>query len=217
MTLPLEPFEIRILGALIEKEHTTPEYYPMTLRALTAACNQKSNRHPVLQLSEDEVSRTLDELRKKRLVTLVHEHRSRVPKFEHRFAEALEVDRQETAILMELMLRGPQTLAELKARGSRIYPFSAMIQVEAAMERLMSRNPQAMATDLPRQKGQKEPRYAHLLGGEPPIQESPTEVPDVQATQSSDRMAELELEIRALRQELDALKQEFESFKTQFD
>ncbi len=217
MTVPLEPFEMRVLGALIEKEHTTPEYYPMTLKALVAACNQKSNRQPVLQLSENEVLRTLDELRKKRLATRVHMQGNRVPKFEHRLAETFEVDRQETAILMELMLRGPQTLAELKTRGSRIYPFSRMIQVEAAMERLMSRTPQAMAAKLPRQKDQKEPRYAHLLAGEPLIEELPAEPPLIQPTESSDPMGKMELEIQEMRQELAELKQQFQAFKAQFD
>ena len=156
--------EIRVLGCLIEKEMTTPDYYPLTLNALTNACNQKSNRDPVVDLEETDVVRALDALRMKGLAMQAHGEGSRVPKYRHSLAEKLFLEPEELAILCELFLRGPQTVGELRGRAGRMHDFEDLAQVEAVLQELMERQP-PMAAKLPRQPGRKEHRYAHLLGG----------------------------------------------------
>src|SRR5512135_2764118 len=159
--------EVRVLGCLIEKELATPEYYPLTLNALTAACNQKSNRDPVMQLEETEVVRALDALRFKQLVLLSSEG-GRVPKYRHILTEKFRLSGAELALLCELMVRGPQTAGELRSRAERMHPFAGPAAVEEALEELLARNP-PLVTWLPRQPGRKEQRYAHLFAGVPEV------------------------------------------------
>src|SRR5262245_13677366 len=161
MQLALTPVEARVLGALIEKEITTPEYYPLSLNALTNACNQKSNREPAMQLVEEEIQRALQHLESQSLVRSIAE--SRATKFEHRLQEVFNFYRPEAAIVCELLLRGPQTPGELRARAARMHPFADLESVHSALERLGKREP-PLVTLLPRQPGTKEARYAHLLG-----------------------------------------------------
>lgn len=211
--------EIRVLACLVEKEWTTPEYYPLTLRALVGACNQKSNRYPVMDLTEADVQECLNALRKEKLVARVEEHRSRVPKFAHKFSETLELDQQQTAILTELMLRGPQTMGEIKARASRMYPFERMIQVESAIRNLSQREQGPLVVQLPRGPGQKEYRYAHLLGEAVDASTAAAASDDEREPLTSEPrggLQELASEVAELRQQLRDLQQAFESFRDQF-
>src|SRR5258707_6989502 len=160
----LSEVEARVLGALIEKELTTPEYYPLSLNALVNACNQKSNRDPAMNLAEDEVYAALSMLREKGLSTTLSN--SRVPKYGHRFTDKLNLGRRESAVICELMLSGPQTLGELRSRSERMHPFSDLEEVEAVIRHLTE---EGMATRLDRLPGTKETRYAHLFSGEPVI------------------------------------------------
>src|SRR5436190_23424347 len=168
MQLTLTPIEARILGALIEKEITTPEYYPLSLNALANACNQKSNRDPVLHLEENEVRRALNHLESQSLVRSVSASDSRVTKFEHRLQDAFNFYRPEIAVICELLLRGPQTPGELRTRASRMHPFEDLESVQSALQRLSKREP-PLVTVLPRQVGTKEARYAHLMGEASPV------------------------------------------------
>src|SRR6201998_1471475 len=179
MQLTLTAIEARVLGALIEKEITTPEYYPLSLNALTNACNQKSNRDPVLHVEESRVTKALHHLNGHPLVRSVSSTDSRVTKFEHRLQDAFNFYRPEVAIICELLLRGPQTPGELRTRASRMHAFEDLQSVHSALSRLEKREP-PLVTILPRQPGTKEARYAHLLGDssppasyEPPNDESP--------------------------------------------
>jgi uncharacterized protein len=165
MQLELTALEGRILGALVEKEITTPEYYPLTLNALVAACNQKNNREPVMQLSAEEVARGVATLQyDKKLVGSYSGAGSRAVKYVHRLAETVGVDAAELAILCELLLRGPQTPGELRTRASRMHPFASPAEVKAALDGLAARQPDAYVVELPRQPGCKENRFAHAFG-----------------------------------------------------
>src|SRR5262249_775270 len=164
MLLTLTPVEARVLGALIEKEITTPEYYPLSLNALINACNQKSNRDPVMQLEEEKVRKTFNHLESQALVRSIAE--SRATKFAHRLQDAFNFYRPEVAIICELLLRGPQTPGELRSRASRLHPFEDLDSVHSALQRLSKREPPLVAV-LPRQPGTKEARYAHLCGETP--------------------------------------------------
>ena len=223
MQLTLTPIEARILGALIEKEITTPEYYPLSLNALTNACNQKSNRDPAMHLEESEIRKTLNRLEYQSLVRSVSSSDSRVTKFEHRLQDAFNFYRPEIAILCELLLRGPQTPGELRTRTDRLYPFDDIEAVHSALRLLMNREPPVVKV-LARQPGTKESRYAHLLSGD--VQESTA--PSVQigvfpdlvkppfSSTDSQRLAQLEEEVTALRSELADLKQQLALFQKQF-
>src|SRR5712691_11127655 len=160
MDLLLHPVEVRVLGALLEKEITTPEYYPLSLNALLNACNQKSNRDPMVNFDETTLQHALQSLRDKGLLLTITGAGSRVPKYGHRISEKLNLGRRELAILCELMLRGPQTLGELRTHADRMHPFEDLAQVESVIERLSE-----LITRLPRRTGEKEARYAHLLSG----------------------------------------------------
>src|SRR5256712_3725395 len=161
----LNDTEVRVLGALIEKEITTPDYYPLSLNALMTACNQSSNRNPVVHFDEDTVARAADSLREKKLVHLIDRSESRVSKYRHVLYEAMSLSRPAIAVMCVLMLRGPQTVGEIRTRTNRLYDFSSLEQVETTLNSLMSGEP-LLALRLPRQSGQKEVRYAHLLSGE---------------------------------------------------
>ena len=213
MDLRLDANEVRVLGSLLEKEITTPEYYPLSLNALINACNQKSNRDPVVHFEEDTVEDTLQTLRDKGLLLNVTGAGSRVPKYGHRLAEKLNLGRRELAILCELMLRGPQTLGELRTRAERMHSFDDLAEVESVLEHIPE-----LVTKLPRRPGEKEARYAQLLSGPPETAVAePEQVFDAVPSPRADRMAALETEVAQLRSELEDLKQQFARFRMQFE
>ncbi|MCA1558360.1 MAG: YceH family protein, partial [Acidobacteria bacterium] len=157
----LDEVEVRVLGALVEKQITTPEYYPLTLNALALACNQKSNRHPVVNYDEETVSHAVETLRAKNLVYVFYGSTSRVPKYKHMMGEIFELTAQELALMCVLMLRGPQTVGELRGRTDRLYDFNGLDEIEETLSSLTGKEPQSLVSKLPRQPGQKEVRYAH--------------------------------------------------------
>jgi len=213
----LSDVEVRVLGALVEKDITTPDYYPLSLNALVNACNQKNNREPVMALGEEAVRAALDSLQRQRLAGPASGADSRVTKYEHRLQEVFNFDRRETAILCVLMLRGAQTPGELRGRTERMYRFEELEDVVATLERLSQRDP-PLAAILPRQPGTKESRYAHLLSG---AVEGATLVPHVADAESrsgeGDRMARLEEEVKALRGELTEVQRQLGEFRKQFE
>lgn len=215
MEIELTPLEARVLGAFIEKEMTTPDYYPLSPNALTNACNQKSNRNPVMQLAEEDVIETVEELRKKGLAMQSQDAGSRVIKFRHTLRERLYLDDHELAILAELLLRGAQTPGELRSRADRMSRFSDLAKVDQVMQELMDKE-QPMVIKLARQAGRKEQRYMHLLCGPVSIDENEPAVQVIQTAQSRS-IAELEEEIERLKSELSAFRQEFKLFREQFD
>jgi len=215
----LNDTEVRVLGALVEKELATPEYYPLTLNALTTACNQKSNREPVLNLDETDVVRALDSLKFKQLALLSAEG-GRVPKYRHTLAEKLRLSPAELAVLAELLLRGPQTVGELRTRADRMHPFPDLASVEAVLEELQARTPPLVAR-LPRQPGRKEARHAHLFAGVPEETQDdaspPPEPARLRVAAENDRIALLEEEIAALRAEVAELRRMMKEFAAQFE
>ncbi|HKT23618.1 MAG TPA: YceH family protein [Terriglobales bacterium] len=214
MEIHLTAVEARVLGSLIEKDITTPDYYPLSLNALVNACNQKNNRDPVMNLDENAVRDALAGLQDQRLAGPARGADSRVAKYEHRLQEALNLTRGETALLCVLLLRGPQTPGELRGRTERMFRFEHLDDVEATLHRLMERDP-PLVTMLQRQAGTKESRYAHLLSGQP--QEAPTTpVGVLPSSTDNDRIGRLEAEVSELRRELHELRQEFGEFKKQF-
>lgn len=218
MALLLHPIEVRVLGCLIEKEITTPEYYPLTLNSLTLACNQKSNRDPVVNFEEDTVRAALESLRDKRLVNERTGAGSRVPKYLHRVTEVFNLGRRETALMCELMVRGPQTTGELRSRSERMHSFTDIEEVERCLEGLMQFEPQPLVTRLARQHGTKEARYAHLLSGEPAVSDvPPTAEPAAPRVNGADRIAALEAEVELLRDRLDKMEQQFADFRRAFE
>jgi uncharacterized protein YceH (UPF0502 family) len=225
MNVLLNEVECRVLGSLIEKEITTPEYYPLSLNALVNACNQKSNRDPVMNLDEAAVRQALHSLDGQSLVRYVSASDSRVTKYEHRLQEAFNFYRHEVAILCVLLLRGPQTPGELRTRAERMHPFEDLGAVQSSLQHLMKREP-PLAKVLPRHRGTKESRYAHLLSGDVESFEPESEVEASTATSSVDgeRIVLLEKEVAALRhnvadfeKEIADLRQQFSQFKKQFE
>jgi uncharacterized protein YceH (UPF0502 family) len=221
MAAMLDEVEVRVLGSLVEKQITTPEYYPLTLNALVLACNQKSNRHPVLNFDEETVSRAIESLRGKNLVYVFYGSTSRVPKYKHMMGEIFELSPRELALMCVLMLRGPQTVGELRGRTDRLYDFSGLEEVEETLKLLSGKEPQPLVTGLPRQPGQKEVRYAHLLSGEVNVDDNSereqAESEEVSRPVRTDRLKDLEREVETLRATVNSLRQEFEDFKKQFD
>ncbi len=215
--IPVNETEARILGALIEKELTTPEYYPLTLNSLTNACNQKSNRDPVMALEEVDIVRGLDKLRMKGFARLSGEG-GRVPKYCHCLGEKLAPP--ELAVIAELLLRGPQTLGELRTRSERMSPFTDIAAVEEVLADLQKYEVQLVAL-LPRQPGQKEHRYAHLLSGEPQHpqseRQSTPEPARLKVMAEDERITALESEVAALREEVASLRGIVAEFKAQFE
>ncbi|HZH91812.1 MAG TPA: YceH family protein [Pyrinomonadaceae bacterium] len=216
--LILSAEEVRVVGALIEKQVTTPEYYPLTLNALRQACNQLSNREPVVTFDERTVVWALESLRDRKLVRVVTTADGRVPKYRHVLDEALGLKSPEMAVMCVLMLRGAQTVGEIRTRTERLYPFSALSFVETTLEDLMGREV-PLVVKLPRQTGRKEPRYAHLLAGE--VQVAETEgaeaVAPTEARGEMGRVARLEEELKSVRAELAELREQFGEFKKQFE
>jgi len=211
----LSHVEARVLGALIEKDITTPDYYPLSLNALINACNQKSNRDPVMNLGENVVRDALLSLSEKGLAGRVSSADSRVPKYEHRLQEAFNLPRAETAVLCVLLLRGPQTPGELRGRTERMHRFEELSDVHSALQRLIQRD-SPLVQMLPRQPGTKETRYVHLLSGEMEIAELPAQEPGV-ASADGDRIALLETELGGLKAELAELKKDFREFQKRFE
>lgn len=218
MTTILNNIEARVLGSLIEKQVTTPEYYPLTLNSLTLACNQKNNRNPVTALTEVEVTQALETLREKNLAYVYYGSTSRVPKYKHVATEVLHLSQAELGLICVLLLRGPQTTGELKDRAARFYEFSSLEEVEQTLNALASRDTEPLVVRLPRQPGQKEARYAHLLSGEINIDElAETMEPERKKHAAGDRISELEQQVEALRTEVEGLRAQFENFKKQFE
>lgn len=206
----LSDIETRVLGALVEKQISTPEYYPLTLNALTLACNQKNNRHPVTAYGENEVAQAVETLREKNLVYVFYGSTSRVPKFKHVMPEVLHLNAAETALMCVLMLRGPQTPGELRGNAARLYEFSGLDEVEQTLNGLITHEPENLVARLPRQAGQKEVRFGHLLSGEISVE------PVVEVERPAPRQS-LEQRIEALAGEVETLKAQFEEFKKQFE
>ncbi|HEX5434160.1 MAG TPA: YceH family protein [Candidatus Angelobacter sp.] len=216
METVLSPVEARVLGALVEKDITTPDYYPLSLNALVNACNQKNNRDPVMSLDENTVRDALHSLQEKRLAGPAGGADSRVTKYEHRIQEVFNFTRAETAIMDVLLLRGPQTPGELRGRTERMYRFEELSDVQSTLQKLMQREP-PLVKMLPRQAGTKESRYAHLLSGDVEGYIAPPEMPSAQSAPDNERVARLETELVELRREVADLKQQMENFRKQFE
>jgi hypothetical protein len=215
--------EARVLGSLVEKSVTTPEYYPLSLNALRNACNQKSSREPVVDYGEPAVARALEGLREKHLVWFVDSADSRVQKYRHRFAEAFDLPGEAMAVLDILLLRGPQTPGELRGRSERLHRFAEVDEVEAALQALSRREEAPLVVRLPRQPGRKEHRWMHTLCGvsEGAVEE---ELPAARQSPAFDqvrsdreRMAVLETELQSLKEEVQALREELKGFRRQFE
>jgi uncharacterized protein YceH (UPF0502 family) len=215
--------EVRVLGSLVEKSVTTPDHYPLSLNALVTACNQRSNREPVVNYTEEQVVLALDSLRERHLAWECAGASARVRKYSHQMAETLDLSPAETAVLCLLMLRGPQTVGELKGRTARLHAFADLAEVAATLESLANRESDPLTRMLPRQAGRRESRYCHLLSGEPALpaaDELPVAPPEparVAVEQAEQAHRELTAEVAALRAELDALRAEFDTFRSQFD
>ena len=214
----LTEIETRVLGSLIEKDITTPDYYPLSLNALVNACNQKNNREPVMTLDENSVRDALATLQEKRLAGPASGADSRVTKFEHRLQEVYNFDRREIAVLCVLLLRGPQTPGELRGRTERMYHFDALEDVVSTLDRLAQRQP-SLAAVLPRQPGTKESRYMHLFSGEAPALDVERTLPPATPTTTStgERITNLEEEVARLRTELSEVQQQLATFRKQFE
>lgn len=210
--------EARILGSLVEKQLTTPEYYPLTLNALVNACNQKNNREPVMSLGESAVSTSVEHLRDRNLIYVFYGSTSRVPKYKHMLPSVYELEPSETAVMAVLLLRGPQTLGELRTRTERMHEFQGLGEVQETLDGL-SRRDEPLVVKLPVLPGQKEARFAHTLSGEIDIEALAAAHPTrtAAAGASADRIAKLEEEVTALREEVESLKSTFDEFRKQFE
>jgi uncharacterized protein YceH (UPF0502 family) len=217
MDFVLDEIEARVVGALLEKDITTPDYYPLSLNALTNACNQKNNRDPVMNLAEDSIRKALRTLNEKGLAGSAGGADSRVPKYEHRLQEAFNFTRPELAIICVLLLRGPQTPGELRGRTDRMYRFEELGDVLATLDRLMKREP-PLVKMLSRQPGTKESRYTQLFSGDVAGWEPGPETHASSRTSSeAESVRRLESEVAALRSELAELRKQMEDFRKQFE
>jgi len=217
MPIVLDQIEARVLGSLVEKQLTTPEYYPLTLNSLNSACNQKSNREPVMVLTETEVLAATDSLREKNLVYTFHGSTSRTVKYKHVMPSVFELKPPAVALITLLLLRGPQTVGELRGRSERLYEFSGLDEVQETLDEL-TRREEPLVVKLERQPGQKDARYAHLLSGEIDVASLPASRERATgATTSIDRIDKLEEEVAALRTELDEFRATFGEFRKQFE
>jgi uncharacterized protein YceH (UPF0502 family) len=213
MNNPLDAVAVRVVGSLIEKEITTPDNYPLTLNSLVAACNQTSNRDPVLSLDDATVSKSLDELARRSLVRGVHRSDSRAKRWRQAMSETLNLHPAETAVMCVLMLRGAQTAGEIRTRTARLFEFASLEHLEVTLQALITLTTPLVA-QLPRRPGQKEVRYAHLLSGEPPVEA--TETPPSADTREPDRVEALERTVDSLRAELAELRAQFQEFRREF-
>ncbi len=218
MSNKLSETEARILAVLIEKQLTTPEYYPLTLNALVAACNQKTNREPVVSFDEQTVQKSVDDLREKNIVYVFYGSTSRVPKYKHILPDVFELSPPQTAVLCVLMLRGAQTLGELRERTNRLYEFSGLGEVNETLDGLMRRD-EPLVAKLERQPGQKEVRFAHLLSGEIPAASANVSVENLVSKRQTEneRIEKLEQQVESLQNETAELRRMFEDFKKQFE
>lgn len=214
MDILLNDVEVRVLGSLMEKSMTTPEYYPLSLNALTNACNQKSNRQPVVAFDEKTVVRALDSLKEKQLVVLSAS--SRVPKYAEILTNTRKLVTREAALLMVLLLRGPQTVGELRGRTERVYRFDDLAEVEATLDEMCGIG---YVTKLPRMAGRKESRYAHLLSGDVQAEEElpQPEPAALEVKAENERFGALEQELQQLRNEFNELLADFQKFKREFE
>lgn len=216
MDILLNDREMRVLGCLMEKEMATPDYYPLSLKALTNACNQKSNRTPVVSYGEEAVVAALDELREKKMVR--QSNLSRVPKYEQIFSRELNLVVREEAVICILLVRGPQTIGEIRGRTERLYSYENLNEVQATVSSLED---MGLVTKLARQPGRKESRYAHLFGGKPDetVTEtlSPQEPEPTTVGYGKDRIGELQEQVETLQMEVQELRSELEAFKLQFE
>ena len=213
----LTEIETRILGSLVEKQLTTPEYYPLTLNALVAACNQKSNREPVVSYDDKTVSDALERLRDRNLVYVFYGSTSRVPKYKHMLPSVYELEPPAVAVMCVMMLRGPQTLGELRGRTDRLYEFSGLGEVQETLEGLIRRD-DPLVVKLERQAGQKEARFAHLLNGDIDVSSLPPPRSSASSTSADPgRLDQLETEVKELRSEMESLKATFDEFRKQFE
>ncbi len=221
MPTELNEIEARVLGSLVEKQVTTPEYYPLTLNALMLACNQKNNRNPITAFDEETVAQALENLREKNLAYVFYGSTSRVPKHKHVMTEVLHLTAPQLALMCVLLLRGAQTTGELATRAFRLHEFSGIEEVEATLNSLILREPDPLVTRLPRQPGQKEARFAHLLSGEVAVESANETQQPAQASalirNRGDRIQSLEEELQAIKDEVKVLHQQFQEFKKQFD
>lgn len=216
MITTIDSTEARVLGSLVEKQLTTPEYYPLTLNALTAACNQKSNRDPVMSLDESAILAAIDSLRDKNLVYLFYGSGSRTVKYKHMLPGVFELEPPAVALISLLLLRGPQTVGELRGRADRLHQFSSLQEVQETLDELASRA-EPLVARLERQAGQKEARYSHLLSGEVDIESIRQRADAVTpGSNSPGKMKELEIEVQRLTDELRTLREEFDAFREQF-
>lgn len=213
LDIQLNEIEIRVLGSLVEKDITTPDYYPLSLNALVNACNQKNNRDPVMSLEEEAVRGALNSLQEKHLAGPAGGADSRVTKYEHRLQEVFNFDRREIAVIGVLLLRGPQTPGELRGRTERMYQFGDLSEVQSTLQRLSEREP-PLVKILPRQPGTKEARYIHLFHVDPQSWEV---APLAPKDESRESMPTLRQEIEQLRRDLSELKQQFLAFRKTFD
>jgi uncharacterized protein YceH (UPF0502 family) len=216
VTIVLNPAEARVLGALVEKDITTPDYYPLSLNALINACNQKNNREPVTNFDEETVRLALRNLSDKRLAGPAGGADGRVTKYEHRLQEVFNFTRPETAILCVLLLRGPQTPGELRGRTERMHRFEDLDEVLSGLQQLMRREP-PLAKALGRRPGTKEIRYAHLLSGDVEAWEPPAETASSSGSADAERLIQLEEKVAALQAEVAELKQQIAEFRKQFE
>ena len=216
MAIELTAVETRVFGCLLEKERVTPENYPLSLHSLTAACNQSTNREPVVSYDEKSVEAALDGLRGKKLATMIWAAGARVQKFRHNLSDFYNLNPGEQALLCVLLLRGPQTPGELRGRAERLHAFGSVAEVEETLHGL-SQGGDPLVRDLPPRPGQKEKRWVQLLSGEPEIAEPGSGAPSDHVTRDPSRVERLEAEMNALKTELAALREEFASFKRQFE
>jgi uncharacterized protein YceH (UPF0502 family) len=219
MAEKLTDVEARILGSLVEKQLTTPEYYPLTLNGLITACNQKNNRDPVVSYDETTVTRALEELRDRNLVYVFYGSTSRVPKYKHMLPSVYELEPAEVALVAVMLLRGPQTLGALRERTGRMHEFESLGEVQQTLDNLMRREEPVVAK-LPPQPGQKEARFAHLLSGKINVDELAASAAAVRASRvpvDNDRVTMLEQRVDTLENEVAQIRQMFDEFRKQFE
>ena len=220
MNLTLNEYELRTLGALVEKQISTPDYYPMTLNALVNACNQKNHRDPVVSYDESTVAKAIESLREKNLAYVFHGSEARTPKYGHLFPKAYDLSEADVPLMCVLILRGPQTPGELRSRTQHLRSFESLAEVETLLQGLALRE-EPLIVKLPRQPGSRESRFAHLLGSPVELELLEAAAAAATAVQTSqaknERVAKLEQEILSLRQELNELKQQFADFRKQFE
>jgi uncharacterized protein YceH (UPF0502 family) len=215
MPLELSPIETRVLGALLEKERTTPEYYPLSLHALVVACNQTTNREPIVSYDDRTVEQGLDRLREKKLAMLIHTAGARVPKYRHTLLDSYNLDARELALLCVLMLRGPQTPGELRSRSERMCGPVTLPEIEKCLEELTSGS-DPLIRMIPARVGQKENRYVQLLSGEPDLESWITTPAPLAPTSEKARLDALESELETLKSEFRSLREDLAAFKKLF-